>query len=105
MGNVFIGFGNFSLFLGKKIKNTWYKNFQKICIEKIIATQKPVYKEEKNIPEFLHRIRPVLSTISEDYEIVFSLDPSPDRTEEVLLDARPRDGRNQPLRFPRRFGR
>lgn len=64
----------------------------------------PVYKEEKNIPEFLRRIRPVLSTISEDYEIVFSLDPSPDRTEEVILEARARDERIKLLRFSRRFG-
>lgn len=64
----------------------------------------PVYREEKNIPEFLHRIRPVLSTISEDYEIVFSLDPSPDRTEEVILEARATDERIKLLRFSRRFG-
>src|SRR5882757_1535013 len=64
----------------------------------------PVYKEEKNIPEFLRRIRPVLSTISEDYEIVFSLDPSPDRTEEVILEARAQDERIKLLRFSRRFG-
>lgn len=64
----------------------------------------PVYKEEKNIPEFLRRIRPVLSAISEDYEIVFSLDPSPDRTEEVILEARARDERIKLLRFSRRFG-
>ena len=38
----------------------------------------PVYKEEKNIPEFLRRIRPILAGISDDYEIIFSLDPSPD---------------------------
>lgn len=64
----------------------------------------PVYREEKNIPEFLQRIRPVLSAISEDYEIVFSLDPSPDRTEEVILEARARDERIKLLRFSRRFG-
>ena len=64
----------------------------------------PVYKEEKNIPEFLRRLRPVLSAISEDYEIVFSLDPSPDRTEEVILEARARDERIKLLRFSRRFG-
>ncbi len=64
----------------------------------------PVYKEEKNIPEFLRRIRQVLSAISEDYEIVFSLDPSPDRTEEVILEARARDERIKLLRFSRRFG-
>jgi len=48
----------------------------------------PIYKEERNIPEFLRRIRPTLSSITEDYEIIFSLDPSPDRTEEMVLGER-----------------
>ncbi len=64
----------------------------------------PVYKEEKNIPEFLTRIRPILSAITEDYEIVFALDPSPDRTEDVILEERARDERIKLLRFSRRFG-
>ena len=64
----------------------------------------PVYREEKNIPEFLRRLRPILSGITEDYEIIFSLDPSPDRTEEVILAARATDPRIKLLRFSRRFG-
>jgi polyisoprenyl-phosphate glycosyltransferase len=64
----------------------------------------PVYKEEKNIPEFLRRLRPILAGITEDYEIIFSLDPSPDRTEEVILEERARDARIKLLRFSRRFG-
>lgn len=64
----------------------------------------PVYKEEKNIPEFLRRIRPILSRITEDYEIVFSLDPSPDRTEDVVLEQRELDQRIKLLKFSRRFG-
>ncbi len=64
----------------------------------------PVYKEEKNIPEFLRRVQPILSTIDEDYEIIFSLDPSPDRTEEVILEYRAHDDRIKLLRFSRRFG-
>jgi polyisoprenyl-phosphate glycosyltransferase len=64
----------------------------------------PVYKEEKNIPEFLRRLRPILSKISEDYEIIFSLDPSPDRTEEVILEQRAKDERVKLLKFSRRFG-
>ncbi len=64
----------------------------------------PVYREEKNIPEFLRRIRPVLSAVTEDYEIVFSMDPSPDRTEEVVLAARATDERIKLLKFSRRFG-
>jgi dolichol-phosphate mannosyltransferase len=64
----------------------------------------PVYREEKNIPEFLRRIRPVLGGVTEEYEIIFSLDPSPDRTEEVILEARAADPRIKLLRFSRRFG-
>jgi dolichol-phosphate mannosyltransferase len=64
----------------------------------------PVYKEEKNVPEFLRRIRPILAAITEDYEIIFSLDPSPDRTEEVVLAERAKDDRIKLLRFSRRFG-
>ena len=64
----------------------------------------PVYKEEKNIPEFLRRVRVILSSITEDYEIVFSMDPSPDRTEEVVLEERAKDDRIKLLKFSRRFG-
>lgn len=64
----------------------------------------PVYKEEKNIPEFLRRIRPILAGVTSDYEIIFSLDPSPDRTEEVVLEERARDHRIKLLKFSRRFG-
>jgi len=64
----------------------------------------PVYKEERNIPEFLRRIRPVLAPLTEDYEIIFSMDPSPDRTEEVVLEERAKDARVKLLKFSRRFG-
>src|SRR3954467_1825225 len=64
----------------------------------------PVYKEEKNIPEFLRRLRPILAPITDDYEVIFSMDPSPDRTEDVVLEERERDGRIKLLKFSRRFG-
>ena len=64
----------------------------------------PVYREEKNIPEYLRRVRPILSGVTEDYEIIFALDPSPDRTEAVILEARAGDPRIKLLEFSRRFG-
>lgn len=64
----------------------------------------PVFREEKNIPEFLRRIRPILGEITQDYEIIFSMDPSPDRTEEVVLEERQKDARIKLLKFSRRFG-
>lgn len=64
----------------------------------------PVYREEKNIPEFLRRVQHILDHHTSDYEIIFSLDPSPDRTEEVILEHRERDNRIKLLKFSRRFG-
>ena len=64
----------------------------------------PVYREEKNIPEFLRRLQPILAPISADYEIIFSLDPSPDRTEELILERRAGDRRIKLLKFSRRVG-
>jgi glycosyltransferase involved in cell wall biosynthesis len=64
----------------------------------------PVYREEKNIPEFIRRIRPILSSVTQDYEIIFAMDPSPDRTEDVILEQRAADARIKLLKFSRRFG-
>jgi dolichol-phosphate mannosyltransferase len=64
----------------------------------------PVYKEEKNVPEFLRRIGAILGAVTPDYEIIFALDPSPDRTEDVILEARASDPRIKLLKFSRRFG-
>ena len=64
----------------------------------------PVYREEKNIGEFLRRLRPLLAGISEDYEIIFALDPSPDGTEQAVVAERATDPRIKFLKFSRRFG-
>lgn len=64
----------------------------------------PVYKEERNIPEFLRRVLPILQGLAPDYEVIFSMDPSPDRTEEVILDGARSDPRVKLLKFSRRFG-
>ena len=64
----------------------------------------PVYREEKNIPEFIRRISPILATVTEDYEVIFAMDPSPDRTEDVILEQRALDPRVKLLKFSRRFG-
>jgi glycosyltransferase involved in cell wall biosynthesis len=64
----------------------------------------PVYKEEGNIEEFLRRVTPILANLTEAFEIIFALDPSPDRTEQKILDARSSDSRIRLLKFSRRFG-
>lgn len=64
----------------------------------------PIYKEELNIPEFVVRVVPILEQITGRFEIIFALDPSPDRSEEVVLEHRQRDERIKLLKFSRRFG-
>lgn len=63
----------------------------------------PVYREEANIPIFLKRIKAILAS-EPDIEIIFCLDPSPDGTENVILDNRAQDNRIKLLKFSRRFG-
>jgi len=64
----------------------------------------PVYKEEASIDPFLDRLRAVLSGVTGDYEVIFCMDPSPDRTGEAILEQRGRDPRIKLLEFSRRFG-
>lgn len=70
----------------------------------LLSVVVPVYKEEGNVPEFLRRVSTILQAIAEDYEIIFCLDPSPDRTEDVILKHREKDHRVKLLKFSRRFG-
>lgn len=69
----------------------------------LISVVVPTFKEEENVRPFLDRIRPVLEQIG-PYEVIFCLDPSPDRTEQILLDEAQRDSRIGVLIFSRRFG-
>jgi polyisoprenyl-phosphate glycosyltransferase len=64
----------------------------------------PVYKEERNIPEFVTQVASVMERVTDDYEIIFALDPSPDRSEEAILQARASNSRIKMLTFSRRFG-
>lgn len=64
----------------------------------------PVYKEEDNIVSFLQRLSPIVSQITDSYEVIFALDPSPDQTEEVILRQAAIDHRIKLLKFSRRFG-
>jgi glycosyltransferase involved in cell wall biosynthesis len=64
----------------------------------------PIYKEEANIRPFLERTEPVLAKISDRYEILFCLDPSPDRTAEVVQAEIQRNPRIRLVMFSRRFG-
>lgn len=64
----------------------------------------PVYKEEKSIPSFLERIVRLAHSEQWNYEIIFCLDPSPDRTYEVIREHVDRNPSIKLLQFSRRFG-
>jgi polyisoprenyl-phosphate glycosyltransferase len=64
----------------------------------------PVFKEEGNIPEFLSRLRPILGSITAQFEIIFAMDPSPDRTEDIIRKERSADDRIKLIKFSRRVG-
>jgi len=66
----------------------------------------PVYREEKNVKEYLRRMVPLVEERTRDFEIIFCLDPAPvpDGTEDIIIEARKSDDRIKLLRFSRRVG-
>jgi dolichol-phosphate mannosyltransferase len=64
----------------------------------------PAYNEEANVPRVYARLAAVLDGLGLVWELIFSVDPSSDRTEELILGLRARDPRVKMLRFSRRFG-
>jgi glycosyltransferase involved in cell wall biosynthesis len=64
----------------------------------------PVYKEESNILPFLARLMPVVTKISDSYEIIFILDPSPDDTEGVIVESSKTNSAIKLVKMSRRFG-
>lgn len=64
----------------------------------------PVYREEANIRPFLARAEAVMARMGLRYEIIFAMDPSPDRTEEVIQEEINRNPSIRLLVFSRRFG-
>jgi glycosyltransferase involved in cell wall biosynthesis len=64
----------------------------------------PAYNEQENIDRVHERLVAVMAPLDMDWELIFSVDPSSDRTEELILGLRERDHRVKMLRFSRRFG-
>jgi dolichol-phosphate mannosyltransferase len=66
----------------------------------------PVYKEEFNIRPFVARVSSVLngSSWNLSWELIFCLDPSPDLTEEIILDEINRNTNIKLIVLSRRFG-
>ncbi len=76
-----------------------------------VTTQKPalsvvvpVYREEAGIAPFVRRIEAVMATLALTYEVIFCLDPSPDRTEEAIMAEIAKNPNLRLIVFSRRFG-
>jgi dolichol-phosphate mannosyltransferase len=64
----------------------------------------PAYNEDGNITPLYERVSATLSPLELDWELIFAVDPSTDRTEPAIVALRERDPRVKMLRFSRRFG-
>jgi dolichol-phosphate mannosyltransferase len=64
----------------------------------------PAYNEQDNVDRVYERLSEVLGQLDVEWELIFSIDPCTDRTEELILELRERDPRVKLLRFSRRFG-
>jgi polyisoprenyl-phosphate glycosyltransferase len=64
----------------------------------------PMYNEEHNVGPLYERVSKVLNSLNLEWEIIFSVDPCRDATEERILELRAADERVKMLRFSRRFG-
>ena len=64
----------------------------------------PAYNEEANVGPVYERLRAVLDGLGVEWELIFSVDPSTDATEPLIVELAQRDPRVKMLRFSRRFG-
>lgn len=69
-----------------------------------ISVVVPVYNEELSIEPFLNRTIKALDKITNEYEIIFSLDPSKDGTEEKLKNLASKNKNIKIISLSRRFG-
>jgi len=70
----------------------------------LVSVVVPCLNEEDNIRPLYERLAPTLELASVDFELIFSVDPSTDRTEEVIRGLRESDPRVKLIRLSRRFG-
>jgi glycosyltransferase involved in cell wall biosynthesis len=64
----------------------------------------PAFNEESNVERVYERLSKVLAELGLEWEVIFSVDPSTDHTEEMITALSKRDSRVKMLRFSRRFG-
>jgi len=70
----------------------------------LLSVVVPAFNEEANVDNVYERLCSVLESLAMDWELIFSVDPCTDRTEELILALRAHDPRVKMLRFSRRVG-
>lgn len=73
-------------------------------MSKLISVVVPLYNEEEVIQESYRRLSQVLSSLEEDYELIFVNDGSRDRTFELAREIQQKDARVVLVDFARNFG-
>jgi polyisoprenyl-phosphate glycosyltransferase len=71
---------------------------------RLLSVVVPAYNEQDNVRRFYARLIGVLDELELEWELIFSVDPCTDRTEELILELCREDPRVKMLRFSRRFG-
>jgi dolichol-phosphate mannosyltransferase len=64
----------------------------------------PAYNEEDNVGGVYERLSKIMGQLDVDWELIFSVDPCTDRTEELIRELCDQDPRVKMLRFSRRYG-
>jgi glycosyltransferase involved in cell wall biosynthesis len=64
----------------------------------------PAYNEQDNIRRVYERLGKTLEPLGLEWELIFSVDPCTDSTEDLILELCAHDARVKMLRFSRRFG-
>lgn len=72
--------------------------------KRVLSIVVPAYNEQDNISRVYERLVDSLEDLELDWELIFSVDPCTDRTEDLILELCAEDPRVKMLRFSRRFG-
>ena len=69
-----------------------------------ISVISAVYNEEDNLYKFIEKLTTSLKNFTNNYEIIFVLDPSKDKSEEIITEELKKNSKIKLIKLSRRFG-